>query len=339
MSDYPIIDLNGHVEHYFGEARRFRLQKFTDFPSTVGVPAGWLVDVNDTIQHWNGSQWINLGHIYTHPNFPLATNPFSVAKTSGLEILSQLSFNDSGHPTAVGSRMLTNADIVSIFLNDAIQSGTFTWSSNKIKDYVESYISQGLTGALVWQATNYIPAATQGAMTAPLPVSSATIKQGMTWVVSQPGFVGTDAVSAGDMIIAKIDNASNSPANYQVVNKNIEDIVAATELVKGILQLATNAEAIAGTNAEKAMTPKSTKAVLDAKVRSSTFNFGDGSSTSFTFTHNFGTMNLDAVVFRNTDNTKIHCATKTPTANTVKVDVYAPLSVNEYRITITARID
>lgn len=334
----PILDFNSNTDHYYGEARRFRLQKFTSFPSTAGVPAGWLIDVNDQIFHWNGSSWINLGQIYTHPDYTLASNPFLVEQTSGLQILSQLLTNSTGHVTKIAARNLTNADIVSIIINDAVQNGTFTWSSNKIKTFVENTIGQSMTGALVYQPTDYTPSATSGSMTAPLPITSASIKAGMTWVVSSNGYIGTAEVSAGDMIIAKIDNASNTPANYQIVEKNIPDIVEATEAVKGIVQLATNAETITGTNTTKAVTPSGAKALLDAKVKSLTFNFGDGSSTSFSFPHNWGTKNLHADVYRNADGKKINVGATTPTDNNVAVDILVPIAANEYRIVITARI-
>lgn len=334
----PIIDFNANTDHYFGEAKRFRLHKHTTFPSTLDVPAGWLIDMNGSVYYWDGASWINLGQVYTHPDYTLASNPFLTEQTSGLQILSQILTNSTGHVTKIAARNLTNADIVSVFLNDAIQSGTFTWSSNKIKTFVENTLSQSITGALIYQPSNYVPALAQGSMTAPLPVTSTSIKQGMVWVVTANGWVGSQSVSVGDMIIAKIDNASNVEANYQIIEKNIPDIVAATEVVRGIIQIATEAEAIAGNDTDKAMTPKTTKAVFDAKIKSQTWNFGDGSSLSFSFPHNYGTKNITADVWRNSDGKKINVAITTPTDNSVMVDVLNPIAVNEYRLTIITRL-
>jgi len=327
----PVIDFNSHTDHYYGEARRFRFQKFATFPSTAGVPSGWIVEVNNKVYQWNGTAWVDLSQIYEHPEYPLTANPFANEQTSGLQILTQLLFSN-GHITKVGARNLTNADIVSIFLNDAIQSGSFTWSSNKIKGFVENAIGQSMTGALVYQPSGYTPTTVEGSMTAPIPITSASIKQGMTWVVTSNGWVGNSPVSVGDMIIANTDNASNTPANYQIIEKGIPDIVDATEAVKGIIQLATDIEAIAGTNATKAMSPKSTKAILDSRLKENSWLFGDGSQVSFTFQHDWGTKSIEASVFRVADDKKIHVGITTPTINTVQVDILIPVGVNAYRI-------
>lgn len=276
---------------------------------------------------------------YKHPDYPLSSNPFQTEQTSGLLVLSQFLTNAQGHVTKIAGRNLTNADIVGIILNDAVQSGTFSWSSNKIKNYVETLIGQSLTGALIYQPGGYIPSTVEGSMNAPLPITAATIKTGMVWVVTANGWVGTEPVSVGDHIIANIDNASNIPANYQIIEKGIPDIVDATTAVKGIIQIATDVEAIAGINEQKAMTPKSTKAVLDAKIKSKTWNIGDGSSTTFTLTHGFGTRNIDYVCWRNTDQRKINVSCTTTTDNDVQIDVLTALTPSEYRITLTARID
>lgn len=337
MNNNAVINNNGHQDNFFGELKRTRFQQVTSLPSTVGVPAGWIVDYNGSLHQFDGSIWKDLS--YQHPDSTLTTNPFQTEQLSGLLILSQLLFDSKGHPTKVGARNLTNADIISIIINDAIQSGTFTWSSNKIKNYVETYIGQSLTGALIYQPGGYIPATVQGSMTAPLPITAATIKTGMTWVVTANGWVGNDPVSIGDHIIANVDNASNTPANYQIIEKGIPDIVDATEAVKGLIQIATDIEAIAGTNATKAMTPKTTKAVLDAKIKSKTWQIGDGSSVTFTLTHGWGTRNLDFVCWRNADNRKVNVSCVPTTDNDVQIDVLAALTPNEYRITLTARID
>lgn len=94
-----------------------------------------------------------------------------------------------------------------------------------------------------------------------------------------------------------------------------------------------------GTDAVKAMTPKSTKAVLDAKIKSRTWQIGDGSSVTFSLTHNWQTRNVDYTCYRNADNRRINLSCVPVTENDVQIDVLAPLTPNEYRITLTARLD
>ena len=339
MNNNAVISNNAHQDNFFGELQRTRFHYHDTLPDTTGVPAGWIIDYKGQLHQWNGTSWINLAQNYVHPDYPLTNNPFQTDQTSGLLLLSQILTNSSGHVIKVAGRNLTNADIVSIFLNDATQSGTYTWSSNKIKTYIENLVGQSLTGALIYQPGGYTPSTTQGSMTTPSPVTSATIKTGMVWVITANGWVGNEPVSVGDHLIANTDDASNTPKNYQIIEKGIPDIVDATDAVKGLIQIATDVEAIAGVDPNKAMTPRSTKAVLDAKIKSKTWQIGDGSSVTFPITHGWNTLNIDYICYRNTDNRKINVSCVATSANDVQIDVLAPLTPNEYRITLTARLD
>ncbi|WP_426482372.1 hypothetical protein [Chryseobacterium sp. R2ACT005] len=339
MNNNAVISNNAHQDNFFGELQHTRFQYFDTLPSTDKALPGWIIDYKNELHQWNGTQWINLAQNYVHPDYPLTNNPFQTDQTSGLLLLSQILTNSSGHVIKIAGRNLTNADIVSIFLNDAIQSGTFTWSSNKIKTYIENLIGQSLTGALIYQPGGYSPSTTEGSMTAPLPVTSAAIKTGMVWVITANGWVGNEPVSVGDHLIANTDDASNAPKNYQIIEKGIPDIVDATDTVKGLIQIATDDEAIEGVNPIKAMTPKSTKAVLDEKIKSKTVQIGDGSSVTFSINHGWNTLNVDYICYRNADNRKINVSCVATSANDVQIDVLAPLTPSEYRITLTARLD
>ncbi|MGE8535104.1 MAG: hypothetical protein ACN6OJ_11025 [Chryseobacterium sp.] len=339
MNNNAVISNNAHQDNFFGELQHTRFQYFDTLPSTDKALPGWIIDYKNELHQWNGTQWINLAQNYVHPDYPLTNNPFQTDQTSGLLLLSQILTNSSGHVIKIAGRNLTNADIVSIFLNDAIQSGTFTWSSNKIKTYIENLIGQSLTGALIYQPGGYSPSTTEGSMAAPTPVTSAAIKTGMVWVITANGWVGNEPVSVGDHLIANTDDASNAPKNYQIIEKGIPDIVDATDTVKGLIQIATDDEAIEGVNPIKAMTPKSTKAVLDEKIKSKTVQIGDGSSVTFSINHGWNTLNVDYICYRNADNRKINVSCVATSANDVQIDVLAPLTPSEYRITLTARLD
>lgn len=339
MNKNAVISNNGHQDNFFGELQNTRFQYFDEFPNTDKALPGWIIDYRNELHQWNGSKWINLAKNYDHPESPLTNNPFQTDQTSGLLLLSQILTNSTGHVIKVAGRNLTNADIVSIFLNDAAQSGTFTWSSNKIRSYVENLVGQSITGALIYQPGGYIPSTTEGSMVTPAPVTSTTIKTGMVWVITANGWVGNEPVSVGDHLIANTDNGANVPKNYQIIEKGIPDIVDATEAVKGLIQIATDVEAKAGTNAVKAMTPKTTKAVLDEKVKSLTVDIGDNNSVSFTINHKFNTRNVDFVCYRKEDWRKINVSCVPVSDNDVQIDVLVPLKPSEYRITLTARLD
>lgn len=65
-------------------------------------------------------------------------------------------------------------------------------------------------------------------------------------------------------------------------------------------------------------------------------DFGDGASTTFTFTHGFSTYGVLAVIWDNATRTRQPLATEsTPTTNTYQVAVASPPAVNELHIMIS----
>lgn len=266
---------------------------------------------------------------YVHPTDNPGAHPFATAITSGLQVLSQLIVNNQGHVITIAARNLTAADIASVMINDAINNGTnTTWSSSKIYAELQDAINQAQTGALIYQG-NYNPVTNTPNIT-----TNPNVKTGWTYVVDTAGsFAGQD-VEAGDMIIAKVDNPGSTPANWQIVNKNIPAIVDATTAAKGIIQLATQAEAIAGTNSTKAITPATLKAVLDTSVGGYAANFGNGSSTSFTITHGLNTQDVTIQVQRVSDRAVVEVETKAASNNTVTIGCNVAPATNAYRVII-----
>ena len=266
---------------------------------------------------------------YVHPTNNPGAHPFATLLTSGLQVLSQMIVNNEGHVTTIAARNLTAADIASVMINDTINNGlNTTWSSNKIYTEIQAAINQAQTGALIYQG-NYNPATNT-----PNIITNTAIKVGWTYVVSTAGtFAGQD-VEAGDMIIAKVDNPGATPANWQIVNKNIPAIVSATTLVEGIIQLATSAEALAGTNANKAITPATLKAVLDSQVKGYVANFGNGSAIAFTITHGLNTQDVHVQVQRLSDRKWVLVEWAASTPSTVTINVNVPPATNSLRAII-----
>lgn len=266
---------------------------------------------------------------YVHPTNNPGAHPFATAITSGLQVLSQMIVNTEGHVTTIAARNLTAADIASVMINDAINNGTnTTWSSTKIYTELQNAINQAQTGALIYQG-NYNPVTNTPNIT-----TNTAVKTGWTYVVDTVGTFAGQEVEAGDMIIAKVDNPGSTPANWQIVNKNIPAIVDATTLVKGIIQLATSAEALAGTNNTKAITPATLKAVLDAQVKGYVANFGNGSATAFTITHGLGTQDVQVQVQRVSDRKWVLVEWAAPTTTTVTINVNVAPATNSLRALI-----
>ena len=267
---------------------------------------------------------------YVHPTDNPGVHPFATELTSGLQVLSQVVVNNTGHVTTIKGRNLTAADIASVMINDAVNNGTnTTWSSTKIFTELQAAINQVQTGALQYKG-QYNPSTN-----VPNIGADASIKIGYTYVVSTTGIFLTQEVEAGDMIIAKADNPGTDLTKWQLVNKNIPAIVSATELVKGIIQLATNAEAIAGTNTEKAVTPAGVKAALDSRLGKYYATFGNGSSTSFTITHSIGTTEVMVQVRETATKEEVIVAWSAPTGTTIVINVNVPPANNQYEVLIT----
>lgn len=266
---------------------------------------------------------------YVHPTDNPGNHPFATAITSGLQVLSQMIVNNEGHVTTIASRNLTASDIASVMINDAINNGIVqTWSSNKIYTEIQDAINQAQTGALIYQG-NYNPVTNTPNIT-----TNTNVKVGWTYVVDTAGTFAGQEVEAGDMIISKVDNPGSTPANWQIVNKNIPAIVDATTLVKGIIQLATTAEALAGIDNTKAITSATLKAVLDAQVRGYVANFGNGSATSFTITHGLNTQDVHVMVQRVSDKKWVLIEWASPTNTTVTIAVNVAPATNALRALI-----
>ena len=266
---------------------------------------------------------------YVHPTDNPGIHPFITELTSGLQVLSQVVVNNTGHVTTIKGRNLTASDIASVMINNAINNGTdTTWSSTKIYTELQNAINQAQAGALTYKG-NYNPITNTPAIT-----SDTNIKVGWTYVVSASGTFLGEQVDAGDMIIAKVDNPGTTASNYQIVNKNIPAIVQATTLVQGIIQLATSAEAIAGTDTNKAITPATLKAVLDVAVGGHAVNIGDGSTTSFTIAHTLNTQDVLVQVQRVSDRKIIEAEIASPSNTTVTVIFNVAPTTGQYRVII-----
>lgn len=132
----------------------------------------------------------------------------------------------------------------------------------------------------------------------------AGIKNGWTYVITAGGNFFAEAVQVGDMIIAKQDNPTTL-AHWTTVNKNIPDIVNASETERGIIQIVTNAEVDAGTDDTKSMTIAKTRRALGVSgtitnARKFSQLIGDGTATTIVVNHALGNTAVIAQLTRAT---------------------------------------
>lgn len=151
-----------------------------------------------------------------------------------------------------GLRVLGNlsgstADVaeVTVITDLASASSTTLATSASVKTYIDASI--GALGNLEggWSAAS-------GAF----PVGSSPVsgtKAGDYWYVSTAGTTGGVAFNVGDVIIAKINNASTSSAADWIQLEVNRD--QATETVLGLVEIATQTETDTGTNDTAAVTP------------------------------------------------------------------------------------
>lgn len=149
--------------------------------------------------------------------------------------------------TVLGNLSGSTADVaqVSVITDLASSSSTTLATSSAIKTYIDANIGSlgNLEGG--WSAAS-------GAF----PVGSSPVagtKAGDYWYVTTAGTTGGVAFNVGDVIIAKINNASTtSAADWIQLEVNRDQ---ATETVLGLVEIATQAETDAGVNDTAAVTP------------------------------------------------------------------------------------
>ena len=212
----------------------------------------------------------------------------------------------------------------------ALKKKTYAELKANLKAYFDGIYSP--TGGL-----NYKGAYDASTNTPDLDTSPSGVKIGDTYTVTVAGTFFTEAVQVGDMLIAEKDDAS-ALADWTVVNKNIPDIVDASESAKGIIQLATTAEANAGTDDAKAITPAKLAGYLSNGAYAKKFagNVGDGSNTTFTITHNLNSRDIIVQVQDASSYAIVETEVIAKTVNTVEVSFNVAPASNAYRVTILA---
>jgi len=146
---------------------------------------------------------------------------------------------------------------------------------------------------------------------------------GHTYKITVAGLIGGAggvAVQVGDTLICTVDasaagNQATVGANWTIVQSNVD---TATTTTLGLTTFATNAEALAKTVTNKAVTPVS----LAGFVQTKTFTFGDGSALTYTLTHNLNTFDVITQVRDASTNEVRYPNIVNATANTVTISGY-----------------
>lgn len=263
---------------------------------------------------------------YTHPTF--TGNDLGTPLT-GAEVISDVNVNSNGHVTGFATRNITASDVGAAVINDSVTNGVNAWSSTKIQAELDA-INNSASGALIYKGG--YNASTNSPN---LDSSPTAIDKGFTYTCTVTGTFYTEELQPGDMIIAEENNPSTL-SGWTVVNKNIPDIVDATNTEKGIIRIATQTEVNTGTSTVTVVTPATLVAFYNAQESNSGFavNIGDTTATSFDLAHGLSTKDVLVECFDiSTGNTVITDVRRTSASN-VRILVNTALTTDELRVLI-----
>ena len=109
---------------------------------------------------------------------------------------------------------------------------------------------------------------------------------------------------------------------------------AASESTAGIAEIATQAETDAGTDDARFVTPAKL-ASWSGRPKRYAANFGDGSATSYTITHNLGSRDVTVAVYRNSGNyDEVFCDVEHTTTNSVTLKFTTAPTSNQFRAVV-----
>jgi len=262
----------------------------------------------------------------------------------------------------LGNMSGSTADVaeVTVITDLSTASSTTLASSTAIKNYIDAAVGGlgNLEGG--WNASG-----------GTFPVGSSPVagtKAGDYWYVTTAGTVGGVAFNVGDVIIAKVNNASTTSAADWVqlevnrdqatetvlglveiatqteTNTGTSDTVAvtplklagrtATETRTGIAEIATQAEVNTGTDDERIVTPLKLKAFFDASVGGYAVNVGNGTATSYAVTHNFGSRDVIVSIYDNTTYEEVFTDVVLTSTSVVTVSFNTAPASNAYRVVV-----
>lgn len=273
------IDLNRN------QLVQVRIENLATAPASPVAGQIYFDTTLNKLRVWSGTAWLTMDDL----NDPRTPKSHVLATATALGAEHTISGASVGHVlrafSATEARMqqLAHSDLSEIGsnthdqidthigtpnihreLNDALTSTTSLWSSQKINDLITA-LQNAVTGALVFKG-GYDAATNTPNLTTP---AAGAVLQGYTYVVTVAGSFHGESVQVGDMIIAKQDNPT-ALAHWTLVNKNIPDILDASETQKGIVELATGAESLTGTDTTRAVHPAGLKHTLDNRPATTT---------------------------------------------------------------------
>jgi hypothetical protein len=245
----------------------------------------------------------------------IGANQVTLAKLA--QIANNTVIGNTSGGTATPSEVVIVTDLASA-------SSTTLATSAAIKTYIDTNVGNlgNLEGA--WDASS-----------GSFPVGSSPVagtKAGDYWYVSVAGTTGGVAFNVGDVIVAKVNNASTSTASDWIQLEVNRD--QATETVLGLAEIATQTEVNTGTDDQRIVTPLKLKTLLDNRTGGYAANIGNGSATSYAVSHGLGTIDVNVMLKDNSTLAQVFADVVITDANTVTVSFAVAPASNAYRVII-----
>jgi hypothetical protein len=245
----------------------------------------------------------------------IGANQVTLAKLA--QVANNTVIGNTSGGTATPSEVVIVTDLASA-------SSTTLATSAAIKTYIDANVGSlgNLEGA--WDASS-----------GSFPVGSSPVagtKAGDYWYVSVAGTTGGVAFNVGDVIVAKVNNASTSTASDWIQLEVNRD--QATETALGLAEIATQAETDAGTDDQRIVTPLKLKTLLDNRTGGYAANIGNGTATSYAVSHGLGTTDVNVMLKDNSTLAQVFADVVITDANTVTVSFAVAPASNAYRVII-----
>jgi hypothetical protein len=342
------------------------LQNLSSPPGSPVAGQVYYNTVDKAIYYWDSLQWVNIsgditavvagsgltgggtgGSVTLDVNVDNATievdNDIVRVKDLGI---TTAKLNDGAVTTIkIGANQVTLAKLAQIANNTVIgntsggaatpsevvivtdlasASSTTLATSAAIKTYIDTNVGNlgNLEGA--WDASS-----------GSFPVGSSPVagtKAGDYWYVSVAGTTGGVAFNVGDVIVAKVNNASTSTASDWIQLEVNRD--QATETAIGLAEIATQTEVNTGTDDQRIVTPLKLKTLLDNRTGGYAANIGNGSATSYAVSHGLGTTDVNVMLKDNSTLAQVFADVVITDANTVTVSFAVAPASNAYRVII-----
>lgn len=302
-----------------------------------------------------------------------ATSGVLSAATAGTDYVTAASsnaftnktFDANGSGNAISN--IETADFAAnIFDTDgtlAANSTTRIPSQSAVKSYVDNSV-QGLS----WKTAVRVATTTAGTLASSFEngdtVDGVVLATGNRILIKDQGTGGengiyvvnvsgaptraTDCDSAAEILQATV-NVQEGTANADTVWTNTTNTAitlgttatvwalvnggatpVASDTVQGKVELATVGETEAKSDTGRAVTP----AGLATFTRKYSADIGNGSATSITVTHNFGSKDVITQVRQNSDDAVVDCDIDNNTTNTVVLDFAVAPTSNQYRVVV-----